>query len=109
MTHEAALPTVSGKKLDLHDLLQRKEFAEKLEAFLQVEKDFVDEGLVVALNASFGSGKTQFLEMWQKRLRNPDELFQISGFNPITLYLNAWKSDFLTTAFLPFYTSLEMP
>lgn len=41
---------------------------------------------VLALDASWGSGKTTFLEMWQVKLKQAGH---------ICMYLNAWQNDFV--------------
>lgn len=73
------------------DLLDRKPFCGDLERFLLIEQHFVDGGLVVSLNGSFGSGKTTFLNMWaqdltQRRKDKPDL--------PRPVVVNAWESDY---------------
>jgi len=73
------------------DLSSRKEFADRLFAFLSAEQQFVDGALVVTLQASFGSGKTYFLQNWMKilegeRKANPEI--------PRVIFLNAWESDY---------------
>ena len=73
------------------DLLKRKKFAERFEELLITEHRFVDDGLVIALHAPFGSGKSHFLEMWRadlNRRRSQGESL------PIPVVLNAWVSDF---------------
>lgn len=70
------------------DLLELREFSERLEKFIEVEHDYVEGSLVVALSAKFGSGKTSFLRMWTDALNNKEE-------SPIIVNLNAWESDYL--------------
>ncbi len=50
------------------DLLDRSEFAKRLEKFIEVEHQFVAGGLVLALSSKFGSGKSSFLKMWKHSL-----------------------------------------
>jgi hypothetical protein len=73
------------------DLLGLKPFCDKLERYLIVEHDYVDGGLVVGLNAGFGSGKTTLIEMWENDLllRRKQEKDA-----PQPVVLNAWKSDY---------------
>ncbi len=72
------------------DLFELKSFAARLEKFIQVEQRFVPESLVLSLNASFGSGKTTFLDMWKH------QILQESSFSedPIVVDVNAWNDDF---------------
>lgn len=72
------------------DLLGRKEFCKRLEKFLEVEKDYVEGSLVVALNGRFGSGKSALIEMWHNDIatrRGEGE------WCPMPVILNAWESD----------------
>ena len=77
-----------------HDLRSRpsgpKGFSERLEKFLEVEKDYVDGSLVVAINGKFGSGKSTLIEMW-----NNDIAQRRDGgeWSPMPVILNAWESD----------------
>lgn len=62
--------------------LNRRENAEVLETIVSTYK----EGGVLALNGKWGTGKTTFVRMWQKYLKQK---------NITTLYFNAWESDFI--------------
>jgi hypothetical protein len=73
-----------------HDLLGLQSFAERLEGFIPVEHHFVEGSLVIALSSKFGSGKSTFLKMWQKRLNAGGS----SSFKPVVVELNAWESDY---------------
>ncbi|MSU59071.1 MAG: hypothetical protein EXS35_13040 [Pedosphaera sp.] len=76
---------------DEHDKLGLRPFGQKLERFLMVEHDFVEGGLVVALNAPFGAGKTTFLSMWKSDL---DKRKEADPSIPKAIILNAWESDY---------------
>jgi hypothetical protein len=73
------------------DLLGRQPFCQRLESFISTEHHFVEGGLVISLNARFGSGKTTFLNMWsgdlQTRRQAKPEL-------PRPVVVNAWESDY---------------
>jgi hypothetical protein len=71
------------------DLFNLQPFAEQLEQFIKVEKNFVEDSLVISLNARFGYGKTSFLKMWEESLLARD------GDKPIVVRLNAWECDYL--------------
>lgn len=73
------------------DLLNRHGFAEDLERFILTEHHFVDGGLVISLNAPFGSGKTTFLNMWAADLRARRVT---SPTLPRPVVINAWESDY---------------
>ena len=81
----------STTSFESFDLLGLKPFCDKLERYLMVEHDYVDGGLVVGLNAGFGSGKTTFVEMWEN-----DLLLRCGEGKdvPQPVVLNAWKSDY---------------
>lgn len=72
------------------DCFELKKFCNRLEAFANVEHDYVEGSLVLALNAGFGSGKTTFIEMWQNSLLSRREKGE---FVPMPVVLNAWESD----------------
>lgn len=62
------------------DKLGRKDYAEILTGIVET---FVS-GAVIALNGSWGTGKTSFLKMWSQHLKNQD--FPV-------IYYNAWEDD----------------
>ncbi len=62
--------------------LKRGENAKVLESIVLTYQ----EGGVLALNGKWGTGKTTFVRMWQKYLKQN---------NITTLYFNAWESDFI--------------
>jgi hypothetical protein len=65
-----------------NDALGRKDLEPPLTQFVtQATGSFV-----LALDASWGSGKTTFLEMWQVKLKKEGH---------ICMYLNAWQNDFV--------------
>jgi hypothetical protein len=85
------------------DKLGLQPFAERLEKFLMVERDFVEGSLVVSLGAPFGFGKTTFLRMWKADLekRRAD-----SPLTPRPILLNAWESDYCGDPLLAIVTGL---
>ncbi len=72
------------------DLLDLKPFAERLERYINVEHQFVEGSLVIALSSKFGSGKTTFLQMWKADIESRGEEVDI----PLVISLNAWESDY---------------
>jgi hypothetical protein len=85
------------------DPFQQKPFCEKLENYLMVDHDFVEGGLVVSLNASFGSGKSTFLKMWENDLI---ERKKAEGTTPYVINLNAWDSDYCGEPLLAIISSI---
>lgn len=84
------------------DLLELKDFAARIEKFLLVEQQFVQGGLVVALSARFGAGKTTFLRMWKAQIEKQSP----SDRNFIAITLNAWESDYLGDPLLAIISDL---
>ena len=70
-----------------NDRLDRKETAEVLTHLL----GSVHGPCVLALDATWGMGKTTFLQMWKQQLRN-------DGFHVVMF--NAWETDFANDPFL---------
>jgi hypothetical protein len=61
--------------------LEREKYASILTEIINLFPD----GFVLAINNDWGTGKTTFIKMWEKYLKN--RKFQ-------TLYFNAWENDF---------------
>jgi hypothetical protein len=97
------MPNPTPLAFDSTDRLGLKPFCERLENYLIVEHDYVDEGLVIGLNAGFGVGKTTFLRMWES-----DLLARRKGgqFVPMPLVLNAWESDYCGDPLMAILASL---
>lgn len=72
------------------DLLELSDFAERLEKFIEVEQNFVQGSLVLALCSKYGFGKSTFLKMWKDEFENRDD----SENRPLIISLNAWESDY---------------
>jgi len=73
-----------------NDLLDLHPFAEGLQRFIDVEHQFVDGSLVIALSSKFRSGKTTFFQMWKADLESRTE----ASNTPLVISLNAWESDY---------------
>ncbi|WP_417394000.1 KAP family P-loop NTPase fold protein [Gimesia chilikensis] len=83
------------------DLLELSEFADRLEKFIEVEQNFVQGSLVLALNSKFGFGKTTFLNMWKNKLDRSDD----DG-KPLVISLSAWESDYFGDPLFAIISSL---
>jgi hypothetical protein len=83
------------------DLLELSEFAERLEKFIEVEQNFVQGSLVLALNSRFGFGKTTFLNMWKNKLDCSDDQDKT-----LVISLNAWESDYFGDPLFAIISSL---
>ena len=73
-----------------NDLLGLRPFAERLQRFINVEHQYVDGSLVIALSSKFGSGKTTFFQMWKGDLDSSTK----DPTTPLVISLNAWESDY---------------
>ncbi len=76
-----------------NDLLKRQEPAEVLTHIIKS----IDGPCVVAIDAGWGTGKTTFLKMWARHLRNQE--FPVVEFN-------AWETDFSGDPFIALSTEL---
>lgn len=81
------------------DLLELKDFATRLEKFIDVERHFVQGGLVLALSSKYGTGKTTFLNMWRSEMI-------ASNTKRIVVSLNAWDSDYIGDPLFAIISSL---
>ena len=84
------------------DLLGLKDFAERLERFINVEHSFVSESLVISLNAGFGAGKSTFLKMWTHSISVRDTTDE----RPLVLTVNAWNDDYCGDPFVSLVSAL---
>lgn len=75
-------------------LPELKDFADRLNKFIKVERDFFEGSLVLALTSEFGSGKSTFLKMWKNSLENKDHDEQDAHPKTLAIMLNAWESDY---------------
>ena len=80
------------KTFDKFDKFKRQKLAIHLADAISKFWILEDSAYVLSLNASFGSGKTTFLEMWQNHLRAEGNT---------VLTINAWKSDFDEEPIIP--------
>ncbi|EHK2355378.1 KAP family P-loop NTPase fold protein [Clostridium perfringens] len=75
-----------------YDLLNRKQIAINLTNIIKNKKDLN----VLAIDSSWGTGKTTFINMWINMLKND------SNYNDTfeTIYFNAWENDYSSDALL---------
>lgn len=88
---------------DHYDEMRLGDFAERLEKYINVEHLFVDESLVISLNAPFGAGKSTFLEMWKNKIDDGKNYFDK---NPTVVKINAWRDDYCGDPFISLVSSL---
>ncbi len=77
------------------DALGRDIFAKQLNRMIQNSKELTEnESLSIAIDASWGMGKTQFIHMWRNMLKEETKKWK-------TVYYNAWKYDDFADAIAP--------
>lgn len=96
MTTKLLAPTMNKMTFDDYDKFQRKDFAEQLTKVIKTFYPFYKESFVLSLNATYGSGKTTFLKMWQEELHSEHEV----------IYINAWETDFDEEPLIPIISAL---
>lgn len=84
---------VSKRMTFKDDKLNRKSIAENFNLIFEE----TSQPFVVALDSSWGTGKTQFIHMWRNLLKN--EKIE-------SIYLNLWEEDFLGSPFFSLTESL---
>lgn len=57
--------------------------------------------LVMAVNSSWGTGKTAFIQMWMAHLNKAEQA------HVCALRFNAWETDFVADPFVPFLAEME--
>lgn len=81
------------------DLLDRKQIAINLTNIIKFKPDL----RVLAIDSSWGTGKTTFINMWKYMLDNDDE-FKTSF---ETMYFNAWENDYISEPLSSLLVELE--
>ena len=82
------------------DIFNRKPLADKIADLISIseEKGMRDESFVIALNASWGNGKTTFVKKLIDEITKPKEEIYIR-LNAVPIYYNAWEEDDYGNAF----------
>ncbi|WP_226646333.1 P-loop NTPase fold protein [Microbulbifer variabilis] len=80
----------------LSDRLRRCDEVENLTPLLET----VEAPLVFAIDSPWGGGKTTFIELWQKYLKEKTN-------SKTCLYLNAWENDFAEDPLLPLLSCFD--
>lgn len=65
-----------------------------------IYKENSENGLVILLNGSWGSGKTTFLTQLKERIENEDKIDIFADYN-------SYEYDFYENAYLPFFAKIE--
>jgi hypothetical protein len=106
MTLKTPEDAESQLTFEIDDRLNLKPFCQELEKFLQIEHDYVDGSLVIALDAPFGHGKTTFIKMWESSLRERCKENAESNATMTPVVLNAWESDYCKEPLVPILAEL---
>lgn len=80
------------------DLFDRKPLADKIVDLIGLSESMRDDSFVIALNASWGNGKTVFVNMLINEIKNSEESIY-KNLNAISIYYNAWEEDDYGNAF----------
>lgn len=76
-----------------NDILSRGKFADNLTKLIDSASAFTNNNsLIIAIDSSWGTGKTTFINNWEKSLK-------VNGYE--TIIYNAWESDDWEDAFVP--------
>jgi ElaB/YqjD/DUF883 family membrane-anchored ribosome-binding protein len=96
------------------DKLNRRNQAVQISRILKNSENYSrpGEGLVVAINSPWGTGKTMFLKMWENEIlkntkKEDEEAFPLKADSINTLYYNAWEHDDYDNAFIPIAAHLN--
>lgn len=82
------------------DLLNRRQIAVNLTNIIKNKSNLN----VLAIDSSWGTGKTTFIKMWINMLNNDDNYKNQFS----TLYFNAWKNDYIKDPFMALMTEIEL-
>lgn len=92
---------------DKHDKLHRKKYADFLRTIINNSDSYKrtesEESYVIAVDSSWGTGKTYFVDMFENYLLGDDDKEEQNGNNEfVVIRFDAWKNDFWDNAFEPF-------
>lgn len=83
-----------------NDQFERRTIAEN---FMKIfEKD--EEGIVLAIDSDWGTGKTTFIKMWESLISNDDRYKN----DYCSIYFNAWDNDYLENPLLAILTEIKL-
>ncbi|MGL6186072.1 MAG: KAP family P-loop NTPase fold protein [Clostridium chrysemydis] len=88
------------KKLSFEndDILGRRKIAENISRIIENS----DEFNVIAIDSSWGTGKTTFIKKWETMLHSEEYQGKFK-----TLYFNAWKNDYMKDPFAALLTAID--
>lgn len=82
------------------DIFNRKILADQLTKIINKSEELRDDSFVVAVDSSWGTGKSVFINKWINEVNfSNEELYQ--KLNATVIYYNAWENDDSNDAFTP--------
>lgn len=82
------------------DIFNRKILGDQLAKIIHKSEELRDDSFVIAIDGSWGIGKSIFLEQCKNEIEIPhEELYK--SLNASVVYYNAWENDDLEDAFTP--------
>ena len=83
-----------------NDEFEREVIAENFMKIFDEDKD----GIVLAIDSDWGTGKTTFIKMWEALINNDDRYKK----NYCSIYFNAWDNDYLEDPLLAILTEIKL-
>lgn len=92
--------SLNNETFEADDLFNRKSLADKIADLISIseEEGMRESSFVIALNASWGNGKTTFVNKLINKIKNPLE-DKYEKLKAIPIYYNAWEEDDYGNAF----------
>ena len=102
---------MSGRFFNDDDKLGRKQYADFLKTIIdnsdKYKRNSSEQSYVIAVDSSWGTGKTYFLDMFENYLLGRDgKDVQNDNSDYVVIRFDAWKNDFWDNAFEPFVSSI---
>lgn len=82
-----------------NDEFGRKVIAENFMKIFDADKD----GIVLAIDSDWGTGKTTFIKMWESLINN--DIHHKNNYE--TVYFNAWDNDYMEDPLLALFTEVQ--
>lgn len=82
-----------------NDEFNRGVIAENFMKIFETDKD----GIVLAIDSDWGTGKTTFIKMWDTLINNNERYSD----NYETVYFNAWDNDYMEDPLLALFTEIQ--
>jgi len=90
--------SVTSDRKQIEDKLNRRDFCERLAKFIE-ENGTKEDGLTITLNGGYGSGKTIFLDLLEKKLSSEGKM--------TVVYHDCWKNSVIEEPLLSIIYSIS--